>query len=212
MNMGPVRLVLMTTMLLLSGCAVAEEMQTTLFDTTKVNLTDSTYAATDMLAPQAKARITQNTPIRIAPLTDVAAPNETTAFGNQVANQIGSRLVQLGYNVQSVAAPPLAASDSPVQLTPVELSAAPKITQGPVKASVGRGGDCVVGGTYTRMKNTILVSLRIVQAPDQRIIAAYDYNVPLTGEIDKLSLSAAERRKKETALFGMQTQSQINNQ
>lgn len=210
MAFGGVRIGLMTMALLLSGCAVAEEIQTTLFDTTKVNLTDSTYAATDMLAPQAKARITQNTPIRIAPLTDVATPNETTAFGNQVANQIGSRLVQLGYNVQSVAASPLALSDSPVVLTPVETSAAPRVSQGPVKASVGRGGDCVVGGTYTRMKNNILVSLRIVQAPDQRIIAAYDYNVPLTGEIDKLSISAAERKKRETELFGMQTQSHNN--
>jgi hypothetical protein len=210
MAFGGVRIGLMTLALLLSGCAVAEEVQTTLFDTTKVNLTDSTYAATDMLAPQARARITQNTPIRIAPLTDVATPNETTAFGNQVANQIGSRLVQLGYNVQSVAAPPLALNDSPVVLTPVEKSAAPKATQGAVKASVGRGGDCVVGGTYTRMKNTILVSLRIVQAPDQRIIAAYDYNVPLTGEIDKLSLSAAERKKKETQFLGMQTHTNSN--
>ena len=60
------------------------------------------------------------------------------------------------------------------------------------------------------MKNNILVSLRIVQAPDQRIIAAYDYNVPLTGEIDKLSISAAERKKRETELFGMQTQSHNN--
>lgn len=208
MVFGGVRIGLMTLALLLSGCAVAEEVQTTLFDTTKVNLTDSTYAATDMLAPQAKARITQNTPIRIAPLTDVATPNETTAFGNQVANQIGSRLVQLGYNVQSVAAPPLALNDTPVQLTPVEMSAAPRATQGPVKASVGRGGDCVVGGTYTRLKNTILVSLRIVQAPDQRIIAAYDYNVPLTGEMDKLSMSAADRKKKETEFLGMQMQGQ----
>ncbi len=198
MAFGGVRIGLMTLALLLSGCAVAEEVQTTLFDTTKVNLTESTYAATDMLAPQAKARITQNTPIRIAPLTDVATPNETTAFGTQVANQIGSRLVQLGYNVQSVAAPPLALSGSPAVLTPVELSAAPKVTQGPVKASVGRGGDCVVGGTYTRMKNTILVSLRIVQAPDQRIIAAYDYNIPLTGEMDKLSMPATRAQEKRS--------------
>lgn len=206
MALGGVRIGLTALALLLSGCAVAEEVQMTLFDTTRVNLTDTTYAATDMLAPQAKARITQNTPIRIAPLTDVATPHETTAFGNQVANQIGSRLVQLGYNVQSVAAPPLALSDSPAVLTPVEKSAAPRATQGPVKASVGRGGDCVVGGTYTRMKNTILVSLRIVQAPDQRIIAAYDYTMPLTGEIDKLSISADERRKRETEFLGVQMQ------
>lgn len=211
MAFGGIRIGLMALALLLSGCAVADEVQSTLFDTTKVNLTDSTYAATDMLAPQAKSRITQNTPIRIAPLTDVATPNETTAFGNQVSNQIASRLVQLGYNVQSVAASPLALSDSPAVLTPVEASAAPKPSLGPVKASVGRGGDCVVGGTYTRMKHQVLVSLRIVQAPDQRIIAAYDYNVPLTSEVDKLSMSAEERKKRDTEILGIQTQKSSGN-
>lgn len=195
-------MILMTAMLLVCGCAVVEDVQTTLFDTTKVNLTDSTYAATDMLAPQAKARITQNTPIRMSIITDVAAPNETTAFGTQVSNQVGARLVQLGYNVQSVPVAPLALNIMPAVLTPVEFSAAPKPTQGAVKPSVGRGGDCVVGGTYTRMKNNILVSLRIVQAPDQRIIAAYDYNVPLTREIDSLSMPTAERRRKETQFLG----------
>lgn len=181
----------------LSGCIVANELRTRLFDTNKVNLTDTTYAAADMLAPQAKSRITQNTPIRTAVITDVAHPDETTPFGTQIANQLSSRLVQLGYNVQSVPLPPAMVAGlpgAPARLTTDDDDAAPRS----IKAMGTRTGDCLVGGTYTIMQNTIQISLRITQAPDQRIIAAYDYSVPLTPEMRELSLSAADRAKKET--------------
>lgn len=187
----------------LSGCAVTEEVQSKLFDTTKVNLTDSTYAAADMLAPQTKARITQNTPIRMSVITNVATPTETTPFGTQLANQLGARFVQLGYNVQSVPMPPTIMPAGPLVLSPNTMTAAPQATQGAVKPSVGKGGECVIGGTYTRMKDSILVSLRILQAPDQRIIAAYDYTVPLTRELNDLSRTAADRKKREARFINL---------
>ena len=52
-----------TASLICGGCAVTQEIETALFDTTKVNLTENTYAATDMLAQQTRAHMTPMTPL-----------------------------------------------------------------------------------------------------------------------------------------------------
>lgn len=174
----------------LAGCAVMEDVKTALFDTRTVNLTDSSYGAADMLAQQARSRMTQQTPLRIAMLTDVTTPYEVTAFGQQVANQLGSRFVQLGYNVQSVPLPPAmmpelrggqkAVSNSP---QPVQMGLSP---------SDGKG-EAMVTGTYARFKDSIAVSLKILQGADQQVIAAYDYVLPMTRDLRNASLSEADR-------------------
>ena len=181
--------------LLLSACAVTEGLQRELFDTTKVNLTDSTYAAADMLAQQTKTHMSQNTPLRTMVLTDVSTPNETTAFGTQVANQLGSRFVQLGYNVQALPMSPGMIQSSSIG-APIPLDGAMHPTTNAAAKAPGKGGDCVISGNYTRMKDTLLVSLRIIRTSDQRVIAAYDYTLPMTREIDALSMTADQREKR----------------
>ena len=66
--MRPVFLTILgvTAILLCGGCAVTEEIENTLFNTTKVNLAENTYAATDMLAQQTKAHMTPMTPLKMA--------------------------------------------------------------------------------------------------------------------------------------------------
>lgn len=197
MMRGVVQVMMVTAALFTASCAVIEEVQTSLFDTTKINLADSSYAAVDMLAQQTKSRMTAGTPLKIAVLTDVTTPNETTAFGQQVSSQLGSRFVQLGYNVQSVPMHPNmieSAALSPGAPTP--LSGAPQARQMGQQPSMGRG-DALVTGTYTRMKDTLQVNLKILQAPDQKIIAAYDYSLPMTRDLRDISMSAAERKQQE---------------
>lgn len=203
----PACFVLVAALSGLSACAVVSEMQAGLFDTTKVNLTDSAYAAADVLAQQTNSHMTHATPLRTMIITDINHPNEVTAFGAQLANQLGSRFVQLGYNVRAM---PMAPSTIQASLidAPVPLASAvggapqPTINNAPsgvraVKNSA-TGSDCVVTGNYTRLKHSLLVSLRIIQGADQRIIAAYDYTLPLTSEIDELSMGAIEREKRKS--------------
>lgn len=183
----------------LTACAVVEEVQTSLFDTTKVNLADSSYAAADMLAQQTRSRMDQATPLKIAVLTDVTTPTETTAFGQQVSNQLGSRFVQLGYNVQSVPLTPDVVQTTPLAGGPVPIAPntnAPQPVQMGMQPKIGRG-DAIITGTYTRMKDTLQVSLKVLQAPDQKIIAAYDYTLPMTRDLRDISMSAAERKQRE---------------
>ncbi len=191
------QIVLVAIGLLLPGCAVTEEIQTHLFDTTKVNLTENSYAAADMLAQQTQSRMTPHTPLRIAVLTDVTTPGETTAFGQQIANHLGSRFVQLGYNVQSVPLPPtlmaLQAGAAPVPLNPT--GGAPQPAQTGVSPSSAKG-EALITGTYSRMKDTIQVNLKVLQGADQKVIAAYDYALPMTRDLREISMSAAERQKR----------------
>lgn len=184
----------MTAALFCGGCAVTEEIETALFDTTKVNLAENTYAATDMLAQQTKAHMTPMTPLKMAVIANVAAPEEITPLGQQLANHIGARFVQLGYNVQSLPLPP-AMGAMPSMPLPLDASGAPQPRQMGMKPS--GGGEALATGTYTRGKKDILVSLRVIQSPDQRIIAAYDYTLPLTRELRDMALSAAERKKRD---------------
>lgn len=192
------QIVLVAAGLLLPGCAVTEEIRTHLFDTTKVNLTENTYAAADMLAQQTQSRMTPQTPLRIAVLTDVTTPGETTAFGQQVANHLGSRFVQLGYNVHSVPLPPgmMAAqvNAEPMALNPT--GGAPQPIRTGIGPSSGKG-DALVTGTYSRMQNAIHVNLKVLQGADQKIIAAYDYTLPMTRDLREVSLSAAERQQRD---------------
>lgn len=183
-----------TASLICGGCAVTQEIETALFDTTKVNLTENTYAATDMLAQQTRAHMTPMTPLKMAVITNVSAPDEVTPFGQQLANNVGARFVQLGYNVQSLPLPPGMVSLSSAPL-PLDQSGAPQPRQMGMKPS--GGGEALVTGTYMRGKNDILVSLRVIQSPDQRVIAAYDYTLPLTRELRDLTLTAAERKKRD---------------
>ncbi|MBI2234010.1 MAG: hypothetical protein HYU57_03255 [Micavibrio aeruginosavorus] len=179
--------------LLGGGCAVTQEIETALFDTRKVNLAENSYAAADMLAQQAKAYMTHQTPLSTVILSNVAAPEETTPFGQQVANHLGARFVQLGYNVQALPLPPGSVPDAAPMALSGAMSAPPPSRQMGMQASNGR--NVVLTGSYTRGKNDILVSLRMIQLPDQRVIAAYDYTLPLTGDLRPMSMTAAEHQK-----------------
>lgn len=182
-----------------AGCAVTEELNTMLFDTRKVNLTGTSYAAADMLAQQTRDHINQMTPVRVAVLTDVATPNEVTPFGQHISNQVGSRFVQLGYNVRAVPLPSNmmaggglpGGSGAPVALN----NGAPKPTQTGILPSQSKN-ESVITGTYTRLKDVISISLRVIQAPNDRIVAAYDYTIPMTRELREMSMSKGERAER----------------
>lgn len=175
--------------LALPGCAVVHEVKTALFEVRTVNLAETSYGAADMLAQQSRARLTPQTPLRIAMLTDVTTPYEVTAFGQQVANQLGSRFVQLGYNVQSVPLPPALMPE----LTGGQTAPPPNSPQPVQMGLVPSKGEAMVTGTYMRNRDSIQVSLKILQGSGQNVIAAYDYTLPMTRDLRHASMSEADR-------------------
>lgn len=174
-----------------TACAVTEEFQREFFDRRAVNLTDSSYAAVDALTQQLRPHVGHATPLRITELSDVATPGELTPFGRHVSTQIGSRFVQLGYNVRTTPAAPFPA-------TSATTGAPQKLQTGIVPGAAQ--GEAVVTGTYTRMKDHLIIALRVVQGEQGRIVGAYDYTIPMTREMREMSMSAAERAERKALM------------
>lgn len=160
------------TPFVLSGCAQAL-LESGIFDGQSVNLLESSYGAADLLAHQAKGTLIPGTPIHTGILTNLypqsamvsagAAdgskpynPAQPAPFGKIITGQVGARLQQLGFNVI-----------------------------GDGKAAK-KAGDAVLTGQYARANGHVLVNLRLLESGTGKVIAAYDYKLPVTGEISDL--------------------------
>jgi len=195
----------------LGACVAAQEIKSALFESDEVNLTDNTYAAADMLAQQTRAFLTPMTPLRIGALVDTASPNEVTPFGQQVGNKLGARFVQLGYNVRSMAQPPFVTAQTDAMTATTGGAPQAQMVGGPPQPlqmgamPSAEKGEALITGNYTRGKDSIFVNLRVIQAPDQRVVAAYDYALPLTRELREMTMTAVQRERREkypvSALF-----------
>lgn len=146
-----------------------------------VNLTERSYGAADMLLQQSKNVITSETPLAIGRLTNIKRPSETNALGQIIASQIGARFVQLGYNVTTAPA-----------LDAVAINSQPA-------AYVEQGGDeAMITGHYAVARKDVIVNLRIIEESSGRVLAAYDYNLPLNSDVKELM--AAEGEKSNSIL------------
>lgn len=152
------------------------------------NIAQTNYAAADMLIQQSKSLVTADTPVQIGMLSDMDSPAEMTAFGRVVTGQIGARFVQLGYNVSSGDGMPMDNGG---------------MGGGMGYAPAGNGGGAVSGpvsitGQYALAKKTILVNLRLIEMQGGRVLAAYDYSLPLNSDTKELARTAADKN----SLFG----------
>ncbi len=164
-----------------SGCAGSNLSP---FDRSYVNVTEASYAAADMLLQQSKNVVTPETPLHIGMLTNIKRPSETTAFGQVVASQIGARFVQLGYNVTTSPALNAMAIDNPAAYDP--NNSAMGYSSPMSSGSSGAGVKSMITGHYAVARRDILVNLRIIEEGTGRVLAAYDYSMPLNSDIKEL--------------------------
>lgn len=148
------------------------------------NMAQVNYAAADMLIQQSKTLVTADTPMQVGSLTDLDHPAEATAFGRMVAEQVGARFVQLGYNVTTAA--------GSGAMTPMYDSG-----YGGGAMAGGRNmaasGPVSISGQYAQGKKSVLVNLRLTEQQTGRVLAAYDYNIPLTGDVRQLARTSADK-------------------
>lgn len=185
----------------LGSCAVTQAIQDELFDVSKINLTDSSYAAVDMLAQQSRAHVGASTPLQILPLYDVAVPGELTPFGQTVSSQLGTRFVQLGYNVYNGGVPPVTPQGT--IMAPDMSQSAPRPAMTGVQPSAASGmkpGAVQLIGSYARGKDHLMISLQMIQADTGRILSAYDYTLPATRQLRAMTMTKAERDQAATGM------------
>lgn len=165
-------LCLLASLTLLGGCS-SEFLNTAAYDIfpqEETNFTPQNYAVADYLIQQANTFIGRTDLIIAEPLTDVEQPGMSSTISKMIPEQIGIRLSQLGYRMD---------------LSQVATAADTNY----LKPSIATGEEpgFVLSGTYMRSRTEMDVNMRIIDKNAGRVIAAYDYILPLTREINNLA-------------------------
>lgn len=163
--------------LILTGCTAAflNTAAHGIFSQKDVNLREKNYAAADYLIGQAQTFIGRNDYIFVEPLGDVNQPSMTSDLSKMIPEQIGIRMSQLGYNMnlERVATGP----DTNYLKPPASLKKEPAF---------------ILTGSYLRNRVDMDVSMRMVDARSARVIATYDYKLPLNRQISELAAPQAK--------------------
>ncbi len=128
-----------------------------------------TYRAIDQITGAASG-IDKATPVVVTSLADVQNLDQSSAFGNIVADMIRTRLVQDGYATSEIRL----RNAVSLQKNQGEflLSRDSKAILPPRNVAV------ILTGTYTTTLQKVYISLKFISAYDGNIIAGVDYVVP----------------------------------
>lgn len=166
------RLSCVATVLALGGCTAAflNTAAHGIFTQEETNFREKNFATADYLVGQARAFIKRNDLVVAEPLSDVHQPGMESEMSKMIPEQIGVRMSQLGYRMDLEK---VATSKDTNYLRPAKSdNAKPKY---------------ILTGTFLRQRRDMDVSVRIVDAGNARVIAAFDYTLPLTREINELA-------------------------
>ncbi len=167
---------ILAPLLLVSGCTSQPVMGGAgyalmrYFEDPGVNLMEKNYAAADYMNQQVSNFVRPGDGIKAVPLQDINEPALSTAIGRVVARQTGERYRQLGYDIDITETSPPAQSNVPHAAKAVESNP-----------------EYILSGTYYRANRGVDIKLRMVQAGTGRIVGEFDYRLPYTNEIRKLT-------------------------
>ena len=131
-----------------------------------------TYRAVDRLVDTGANRLSPARTVAVGAFSNRQAPGTSDAFGSFVADLVRTRLVQRGLVVTDLHAP---------SLVRVSTRGTPRKGVRSRRAAPARAVRSeIVTGTYTDGPGLTYVSLRVVSAYDDRILAAVDFAVPRT--------------------------------
>lgn len=169
------RIWMLAAALFVAGCNTATLTAASLIDFnpldffgTPVNMREKNYAMADYMIDRAKHYMRPNSKIKAMPLQDVQEPRLMTPLGKQVPEQIGERLIELGYSVDlsevsSDVNPNYAPSPQPVTYTP----------------------DFILGGSYVRKGSNLDLRVSIKDAATGFERASFETVLERVGDIRK---------------------------
>ena len=120
------------------------------------------------------------TPAVVGSIADIADVNHASPLGNIIADLVRSRLVQRGVPVIDMRL------RSAVRLDRFEGELALSRDRRQVYPPPRTG--MIVTGTYAIARASVIVSLKMIHATDARILAAADFRLPRTVDVDRLLL------------------------
>ena len=147
-------------------------------------MAQTNYGAADMLIQQSKSLIGPDTSVQIGMLSDMDHPSETTALSRIITGQVGARFVQLGYNV----------SAAPGGMDNMGMApGAGYGYDGGARHGNSIAGPVAITGQYALARQSVLINLRLTEPQTGRVLAAYDYSLPLNGDTRELARTAADK-------------------
>jgi hypothetical protein len=177
--------VLCAALAILPGCTAL--VDSPFFRGNDVNLLEIDYAAADMLAHNAKGMLKPGTPVRVGALAD-AYPE--MAPPPQNAAPLARAPQPLAAGTPAPPAPvPLAKPAAPFGKVVIEQIAGRWVDLGfnvVGGSGVARPGQAVLGGQYARANGKVIINLHLTDAGTGRILAVYDYTMPISSEINDL--------------------------
>jgi len=140
------------------------------------DLVETSYRATDALLKTVALDPAQ--PVVVATLVNVDRPSESSRLGRIVAEQIAGRMVQRGVLVTEMTSreAPVVPRDQGDVLLPRALREALRT----------QGAQAAVVGAYAVSARQLYVSLKLIGAPGNAVLAAHDYAVPLDEDLRAL--------------------------
>jgi hypothetical protein len=164
----------LAVLIALGGCAAAvavDQAAQKILVPDKVNFREKNFATADYLLGQARGFVKPQDLIVAEPLMDRKQPGMESDMATLIPEQIGVRMSQLGYRIDLQNVVP---AQNANYLKPAReaLSASPKFT---------------LSGNFLRQRRAVDVNVRLVEIASGRVVAAFDYMLPLTREVRELS-------------------------
>jgi TolB-like protein len=128
------------------------------------------YRAADVLHTQLRDTEARQYPILVAAFVDSANVEDTSQVGRLVAEQVASRLGQLGYQMKDIQ---LRAHSVAVRPSGV-LALSRRLEEIAAEADA----HAVLVGTYTAVGSRFFMNVRVVRSADSVVLAAADMELP----------------------------------
>jgi TolB-like protein len=164
---------LSAAVLLLAACAQTPAARP-VTEPAATNIIFSSYSAADRLVQDPRG-MDYEKPILVASLVDVNHLEHSSALGRMIAEQMAARFATTGYTVVE-----LKLRDAFL----IQEGRGEFILSRDVRAiSQAQGAQAVVAGTYAVGAKKVYVNVRLIRASDSRVVAAYDYIIPIDEDV-----------------------------
>ncbi|MBE25384.1 MAG: hypothetical protein CMM33_08195 [Rhodospirillaceae bacterium] len=143
-----------------------------------VDLVGTSHQVVDRLVDTSQQLLDKGKPIIVASLVNVSDLQESSVLGRIVAEQIRSRLTQLGYVTQELRY----RGSVLVRAGNGELV----LSRDVKNISDVQQAQAVVAGVYAVAENNVYLTLRILRAEDGTVISSADYALPKGEDVTSL--------------------------
>lgn len=171
----------LATVGLLAGCSdvyTNDAAYLTTDSPAAVDLVASSHQVADRLVDTSQQILDRGEPIMVASLVDVSDLQQSSALGRIVAEQIRSRLAQLGYTTRELRY----RGDVLVRAGNGELV----LSRDVKNISDAQRAQAVVAGVYAVAETNVYVTLRILRADDGTVLSSADYALPKGEDVTSL--------------------------